>query len=64
MTDRTDTVVVTHRTADGRGVRHRYEPAAEGYHHIEEIRTKGGTWRPVGSERVTTLNVETPENTS
>jgi hypothetical protein len=61
MGDRSEAVVLTYRTADGRAIRHEYEPVADGYEHTERVQMKGGAWRSVGSELVTSLSLETPE---
>jgi len=54
--------VVTHRTADGRAVRYEYEPVGRtDWKLTEYIQTRSGDWRPVGTERITSLSVETPD---
>jgi len=59
--DRSDAYVMTYRTQRGRGVRHRVEPAAEGYIRVEEVLTLAGEWREVGTERLESFEVETPD---
>jgi len=61
MTDRSDAVVVTARTEDGRGIRHEYEPTGDGWEHSEYVLTKGDGWKRLGGNQVTTLDVETPD---
>jgi len=57
--DRTDATVITLRYADGRGKRLAIEPRDDGRHEIEErILTKGGEWRPVGTEIADAVHIE------
>jgi hypothetical protein len=59
MTDRGDATVVTLRFADGRGKRLTIEPRDDGCFEIEErILTKGGDWRPAGTELAESVSIE------
>jgi hypothetical protein len=59
MTDRADGTTVTLRFADGRGKRFEIEPRADGrFAVIERVLTRGGDWRPVGTEIATALDID------
>lgn len=59
MTDREDTRVLTLRYADGRGKRLEIEPREDGrYDVIERILTKGGDWKPAGTEIAASVAIE------
>jgi hypothetical protein len=59
MTDRTDTRVLTVRYQDGRGKRLEIEPREDGHFDVtERVLTKGGDWRPVGTETAEAVNIE------
>jgi hypothetical protein len=64
MTDRSDTGRATIRYADGRGARLEIEPGSahpEGRFTVtESILTKGGDWKPTGTDDARAVAVERP----
>jgi hypothetical protein len=59
MTDRGDATVVTLRYADGRGKRLEIERRDDDRFEIaERILTKGGDWRPAGTELAESVSIE------
>jgi hypothetical protein len=59
MTDGSDAAVVTLRFADGRGRRLEIEPRDDGRFEVaERVLTKGGEWRPTGTEIAETVSIE------
>jgi len=60
--DRTEATVIALRFANGRGRRLEIDPRDDGRFEIaERILTKGGDWRPVGTELAESVAVETPD---
>jgi len=59
MTDRSDGTTVTLRFVDGRGKRLEIEPRSDDRFAVtERVLTKGGEWRPVGTEIATALDID------
>jgi len=59
MTDRADARVLTLRYADGRGKRLEIEPREDSRYDVtESVLTKGGDWRPIGTETAEAVAVE------
>jgi len=68
MTDRAEAGRITIRYADGRGARLEIEPGSdhpEGRVTVtESILTKGGDWRPTGTDDARAVSVERPGDES
>ena len=59
MSDREDARVLTVQYSDGRGKRLEIEPRQDGQFDVtERVLTKGGDWRPVGTETAETVIIE------
>lgn len=62
VADRSEAVVITLRFADGRAKRLELEPRADGSHELtERVLTKGGQFRPLGTEIVDSLSIDRPD---
>jgi len=64
MTDRSDAGRITIDYVDGRGARLEIEPGSEHpegrFTVVESILTKGGDWKPTGTDDVRGINIERP----
>jgi hypothetical protein len=59
MIDRADGTTLTLRFADGRGKRFEIDPRDDGRFAVtERVLTRGGDWRPVGTEIATAVGID------